>query len=87
MDRDQLRTTLAELLEAETGNPITTLDDGADLKESLGLDSVDLIGLVLQVENRLGLRIETEELMAVRTVGGLLDLLGSKAAAVSRPAA
>jgi hypothetical protein len=25
--------------------------------------------------------------MAVRTVGGLLDLLGSKAAAVTRPAA
>lgn len=82
MDRDRLRTTLAELLEKETGAAVPRLDDDADLRESLGLDSVDLIGLVLQVENRFGVRVETEELMTVRTVGGLLDLLGSKVPAV-----
>ena len=87
MDRNQLRSTLAELLEKETGTALPKLEDDADLKESLGLDSVDLIGLVLQVENRFGVRVETEELMTVRTVGGLLDLLGSKVPATPSAAA
>jgi acyl carrier protein len=76
MDRASLRQTLLGLLEQETGKTYSQLNDTDNLKETLGLDSVDLIGLVLQVENTFNIRIDSDELQPVQTVGDLLDLLG-----------
>ena len=53
MDRAALRQTLAELLEAETGTRPQDLTDDTVLTEGLGLDSIDLVSLIVQVENRL----------------------------------
>jgi acyl carrier protein len=78
MDRASLRQALIELIHLETGRTFDHLDEGQNLKEHLGLDSVDLVSLVLQVENRFNLRVESEELAAIQTAGDLLDLLGRK---------
>lgn len=80
MDRVTLRQTLIELLETETGNRPATLDDDVVLAEGLGLDSIDLVSLVVQVENKVHVKITTDELKPVQTVGHLLDLLQAKTA-------
>jgi len=50
--------------------------DLAFLRElRLGLDSIDLVSLIVQVENRLHIKVETDELKKVSRVGELLDLL------------
>jgi acyl carrier protein len=81
MDRAALRQTLAELLEAETGTRPQDLSDDTVLTEGLGLDSIDLVSLIVQVENRFRIKIATEELRSVSKVGQMLDLLQTKIAA------
>ena len=52
LTRETLRTTLLSLLEEEMGEPVQLPDDDEDLRESLGLDSVDLVGLVMCIERQ-----------------------------------
>ena len=63
------------------GVPIATLDDEVAIREGLGLDSVDVVGLVMQAERQFRVRLATEELTGIVTVGDMLDLLQVKIAA------
>ena len=85
--REQLRARLLNLLEEEMGEPYPLLADDQDLRESLHLDSVDVVGLVMRIEREFRIRLATEELAAVKCVGDLLDLMEAKLAAdPGRPA-
>jgi acyl carrier protein len=75
MQRKELASILLELLEDETGETYPDLDESADLRKGLNLDSLDMVSLILHVENRLKIEIDTEELNRAVTVGDLLDLL------------
>jgi acyl carrier protein len=79
--RETLRTTLLTLLEEEMGDSYTAPEDDQDLRESLGLDSVDVVGLVMRIERQFRIRLSTEELAAVKTIGDLLYLMEAKLAA------
>jgi acyl carrier protein len=76
--RETLRTTLLNLLEEEMGESFALPPDNADLRETLGLDSVDLVGLVMRIEREFRVRLATEELATVKQVGDLLDLMELK---------
>jgi len=78
--RDDLLTTLGSLLEEEMGEPYPQLDEDRDLREGLGLDSVDVVGLVMRIEREFHIRLSMDDLAAVKTVGGMLDLLQAKLA-------
>ena len=81
MDRKELSAVVLELLEKETGESYPTLDDSTSLREGLNLDSLDMAGLVLQIESHFGVQIETELLEGINTVGDLLTMLDTKIAA------
>ncbi|MCX7412215.1 MAG: acyl carrier protein [Planctomycetia bacterium] len=81
MDRTQLSAIVLELLEKETGETYPALEDSTSLREGLNLDSLDMAGLVLHIETRFGIQVETELLEDVNTVGRLLDILQAKVAA------
>jgi acyl carrier protein len=88
MDRNELGNILMELVEKETGEKCPPLDDTAPLRTGLNLDSLDMVSLVFRIEHRLAVKIESEELGRLVTVGNLLDLLQGKLAQVpSRHAA
>lgn len=87
MDRESLRLALAELVEQETGARPDNLADDIILTEGLGMDSIDLVGLVVQVENRFGIKVATEELREVARVGEFLTLLERKISASDTEAA
>jgi acyl carrier protein len=78
MDRTFIRRTLIELLEADTGEKYADLDDSANLREGLGLDSVDVVSIVSQIERRFHIRLTHQELEKLVTVADVLDLLESK---------
>ena len=82
-DRVSIRATLIELLEADTGETFKDIKDSDNIREELGLDSVDVVSVVSQVERRFQIRLSHEELMKLAKVGDLLDLLEIKL----RPAA
>jgi acyl carrier protein len=80
-DRESIRRTLVAYLEDDLGETLPSFDDDVNLREGLGLDSVDVVGLVMQVERLLRIRLASEELVEIVTVGNLLDLLENKVAA------
>jgi acyl carrier protein len=77
-DRDTIRQTLIELLEADTGEEYPDLDDHTNLREGLGLDSVDVVSIVSQIERRFRIRLTQQELEKLVTVADVLDLLETK---------
>jgi len=78
MDRENLRQTLIELLEADTGEKHPDLDENTNLREGLGLDSVDVVSIVSQVERRFRIRLTQQELEKLATVADMLNLLQGK---------
>ncbi len=76
--RDQIRETLLELFEAETGEPLESLSDEQHLAEQLGLDSVDMVSLIMQLERHFKIRLSHEELADAVHVGELLDIVQKK---------
>ncbi len=81
MDRESIRLSMLAYLEDDLGEAIPSLADEVNIKEGLGLDSVDVVGLVMQVERQFRIRLATEELAEIVTVGDMLDLLEAKIAA------
>jgi acyl carrier protein len=77
-DRAFIRRTLIELLEADTGENHSNLEETANLREGLGLDSVDVVSIVSQIERRFHIRLTHQELEKLVTVGDILDLLQAK---------
>ena len=75
LDRDAIRKTLSELMEADTGETYANLDDDKNLRTDLGLDSVDVVSIVSQVERRFRIRLSQQDLEKLVTVGDVLDLL------------
>ena len=75
MNRQELSAVVLELLEKETGETYPELEETTSLREGLNLDSLDMAGLVLHVESRFSIQIETELLERIATVGDMLDVL------------
>ena len=84
MDRRMLRHVLQELLESDLGKKFGALEDDALLREELGLDSVALVNLVVQIQDHFQVFLTNEELESASRVGQLLDLLQRKVSGLSR---
>lgn len=80
-DRETIRQTLIQLLEAETGEQYPELEDGKKLREELGLDSVDVVSIVMQIERHFRIRLAHQELETLASVGEFIDLIQAKLAA------
>ncbi len=81
-DRQMIRATLIELLEADTGEKYPDLQDSTNLRDGLGLDSMDVVSVVSQIERQFRIRLTHQELETMVTVGDVLNLLEAKIAAV-----
>ncbi|MEG0277267.1 MAG: acyl carrier protein [Coprobacillus sp.] len=53
------------------------LTNESNFKE-LGIDSLDLVDLVFELEEEIGVEFEDSELIKIKTVQDLLDLIESK---------
>ena len=62
-------------IEPERATPAATLDD-------LNMDSLDAVDIAMAAEERFGVIVDDAELEALTTVGGILDLLAAKDAAI-----
>jgi acyl carrier protein len=85
-DRESIRKTLIDLLEADTGEKYAHLEDEVQLRDGLGLDSVDVVSIVSQIERQYRIRLTHQELEKLVTVNDVLNLLQSKLAAMPEAA-
>lgn len=70
---------------SERGVEADGISDGDSLRDDLGLDSLDAILLVLELEEWLEVDVEDEELAALDTVGSLIELIEAKARGADTP--
>ena len=68
---DALKATLVDRLKVEA----STITEEANLFEDLGLDSIDLMTVVMAVEEKFAIEVSDEELEDVTTLGQAADLL------------
>ena len=66
-----VRSHLASELEVEPDH----IEEGTRFKEDLDADSLDLVTLVMELEDRYGVRIPDEEAARITTVGQALDYI------------
>lgn len=66
---DQVRSTLVELFEIESGQ--VTLQ--ARLNDDLEIDSIDAVDLLDRLRRQTGRKISAEDFRSVRTVGDLVE--------------
>ncbi len=78
INREEIRETLLKLFEAETGEPLDSLTDDQNMAEHLGLDSVDMVSLIMHLERHFKIRLSHEELANAVQVGQLLDIVQRK---------
>jgi acyl carrier protein len=78
MDRTALRQALLEMVENNLGEPVERFDESMSLRADLGLDSVDMITLLMEIQDRFRLRLAPSELEHVECAGDLLDLLQAR---------
>ena len=77
-ERAQIRQTLIDLIEDDMGEKYDNLEDSTTLREQLGLDSVDVVSIVSQIERHFRIRLSHQELENLQTVGDVLNLLEAK---------
>ena len=72
-----IRAHLSEELEVDPSR----IQDATRFKEDLEADSLDLVALVTELEDRSGVRIPDEEAVRIKTVGEAADYVAGKLAA------
>ena len=87
MDREALRQSMLQKLEEDTGEKFEKLDDSKNLRTDLGIDSVDLLQLVISIQSEYGIVLTSKDLEKVVLVGEFIDLVQSKLSAASKSAA
>jgi len=73
---DVIREVLAEYVDV----PADSITEATDFVQDLHMNSYDFVSLIGELEDRLGVETEDEELQGMHTVGDVLTYLKAKAA-------
>lgn len=82
MSTEEIRAKVVEQIRKATCEAVVT-DDNSRLQEDCGLDYMDRVELVMDIEEELGVLIEDEDVDEMKTVG---DLVKTAQEAVQRQA-
>ena len=77
-DREEILNKLIEILQNDTEVKLESVSEAVSLREGLGLDSVDLVGIIMRIEEFYRIRFNHQELESTNTVGMLIDLISAK---------
>ncbi|MBX5469851.1 MAG: acyl carrier protein [Thermoleophilaceae bacterium] len=79
MTRDEVLERIREHLSAELEVDAASIREDTRFKEDLEADSLDLVELVMELEDRYGIRIPDEEAAKILTVGQAADFVAAHA--------
>lgn len=67
--------TVATMIADHTGSDVASISEGTSFEE-LGIDSLDIVEMVMKVEEELGVELELQE--KYETIGALVEFIESK---------
>jgi acyl carrier protein len=73
--RDEVLELVRAHLSEELGIDASGIEEETRFKEDLEADSLDLVELVMELEDRYGIRIAEEEAERIKTVGQAIDFV------------
>lgn len=80
MDRDQVMAVVTEHLSTELEVDASRIGPATRFKEDLDADSLDLYELVMELEDRYGVKVSEEEAAEIESVGDVVEFVCSRAA-------
>ena len=75
MNRDEVLAKVRDHLSSELEVPAEEITEGTRFKDDLDADSLDLYELVMELEDRYGIRVSEEEAAEIETVGDAVDFV------------
>jgi acyl carrier protein len=73
--REEVFELVRDHLSEELGIDASRIEQGSRFKEDLEADSLDLVELVVELEDRYGIRITDEQAERIETVGQAIDFV------------
>ncbi len=84
-EKDEVWKVISDILVGEFEVEPELVTRGAHMRDDLGLDSLDQVDLVVELERFAGQRIENDVLRTLSTVGDTVDLIRGLRADASAP--
>lgn len=81
MNRDEVLTLVREHLAEELEVDIARIEEGTRFREDLDADSLDLYELVMELEDRYGVKVSEQEAARIKTVGDAVGFVLERAPA------
>jgi acyl carrier protein len=76
-NRDRVRTEVVEIISNRLGVGKDQITDQTTFQEDLGADSLDVVELVMELEEKFKIQIPDEEAEKIKTVGAAVDYVVS----------
>ena len=71
--REEVLSVISEHLADSLDLPLASIQESSRFREDLEADSLDLVELVVELEDRYGIRIPEEDAAKIKTVGQSVD--------------
>jgi len=68
MDKEQIISTINHFLQEDFEVPVSSITPDANLKETLDLDSLDYVDLVVSIESNFGFKVKPEDFQQMVTM-------------------
>lgn len=75
MDTQSIKATIKQSISRVTGISAETISDSASYEEDLGLDSLSILEIAVDVESHFKFHASDEELTSIRTVEDTVELV------------
>lgn len=78
MDKDEILAVVRAILVEQLGVPEEAITLEASFQEDLDADSLDLVQLIMELEDKFGIKISDEEAEGILTVGDAVEFIASR---------
>jgi len=79
VDNEEIRTGLAEIVEEVAGVAVDDVTVDKSFVDDLDIDSLSMVEIAVQAEDKFGVKIPDDELANLKTVGDAVNYIASNA--------
>ena len=75
---NEFKTILSEHVSGEGTKALESLHEETDLKNDLGIDSLDVVNIVIDIESHFDIEIDNDSIKKMSTIANCLNLVDEK---------